>query len=299
MKWAIIGLIGLVVLGGVGYAIYELTDWTERGEEWWDEKKLENFPAHAAREIEEMESRLTKLKDTRKELDLERIKLAGGEKFKDSNFSDADTGFMTKYGYETKIKWYTDAGNALGKAYTDAAAAPGAVIDSGTGKLDSKAEMTVSFVNPKDGRQLNNQVLTAADVLNMLGEIETDLSTLEYELPLVEQAIAEYSATISEVDETIAAQEQALKEFKMEVKKIEAELKMIKVKEDIAEINKAIAGKESNSKLGGMIAQYEKKKKDFTAKQVQAEGESTGKPKSLADLGKGSKGTTSTSRFIK
>lgn len=299
MKWAIIGIIGLVVLGGVGYAIYELTDWTERSEEWWDEKKLENFPVHAAREIEDMEGRLKKLKDTRKDLDLERIKLAGGEKFKDSNFSNADTGFMTKYGYETKIKWYTDAGNALGKAYTDAASAPDALIDSGTGKLDGKAKLTVSFVNPATGRQLNNEVLTASDILNMLGEIETELSTMEYELPLVEQAIAEYAATIQEVDETISAQEAALKEFRMEVKKIEAELKMIKVKEDLAEINKAINGKESNSKLGGMISQYEKKKKDFTAKQVQAEGESTGKPKSLADLGKGSKGPSTSTRFIK
>ena len=43
MKWAIIGIVALVVLGGVGYAVYTLTNAPEQAQEWWDEKKLDNF----------------------------------------------------------------------------------------------------------------------------------------------------------------------------------------------------------------------------------------------------------------
>jgi hypothetical protein len=157
----------------------------------------------------------------------------------------------------------------------------------------------VDFTQPKTNRRVTES-LTAENVLELLDEIDADLSQLEYERNLVDETVKQYDGVIAEVDETIKAQEQAIKEFKQEVKKIEAELKMIKVKEDLAEINKAIAGEDSNSNLGKLIAQYEAKKKDFGARQMVAEGE-TKKTKSLDDLGKpsagGSKG--SNNRFLK
>lgn len=299
MKWAVIGIIAVVVLAGAGFVIYQLTDWPEQGQEWWDEKRLENFPAIAEREIQEMEGRLEKLKETRKDLDLQRLKLEGGESMKESNFSTADTGFMTKWGYEKKIVAYTEAGTALGTAYKEAAAAPGAAINADTGELDEKAEIVVSFVNPQTNRKINNEKLTAADVLNMLAEIDESLTQYEYELPLVEEAIGSYVEIIKEVDVTIKAQEEALKEFRQEVRKIEAQLKIIKVKEDLAEINKAINGEESNSELGKLIGQYEKKKKDFAAREMQAQDKGS-KPKGLADVGKGSPTSSGKgSRFLK
>lgn len=297
MKWAVIGLVALVVLGGVGYAVYELTDAPEQAQEWWDEKRLENFPAIAQREVEEMEGRLAKLKETRSKLDLDRIKLQGGEKMGDSNFSDADNGFMTVYGYEKRIAAYNEAGEKLGKAYADAKAAPNAVIDANTGDLDPKYEIAVSFTHPKTGRAVNQNLAVEA-VLKIADEIETELATMEYNIELVKKSVENYNATIGKVDETIKAQEGAIKEFKQEVKKIEAELKMIKVQEDLAEINKAIAGEQSNSNLGKLISQYEKKKKDFSARQIQEEG--SNKTVSLDDLGKGSSTSApKKSRFIK
>lgn len=299
MKWAIIGIVAVVVLGAVGYGIYELTSLPEDAQEWWDEKKLENFPAQAEREIKDMEGRLAKLKETRADLNEQRILLAGGEAMGDSNFSTASTGFMTKHGYEQKIKMYTEAGQTLGNAYIEASKSADAVIDADTGELAPEAPITVSFVNPADGRKLNNEELTAADVLNILGEIEEALASLEYELPLVDEAIADYDAIIKEVDDTIVAQEAALKEFRQEVKKIEAQLKIIKVKEDLAEINKAINGEESNSELGKLIGQYEAKKKEFAARQMSATSKTEDKPKGLADIGKSDPGKPKSSRFLK
>lgn len=298
MKWAVIGIIAIVLLGGIGFVVYQLTDWPEQGQEWWDEKRLENFPAIAEREIKEMEGRLEKLKETRKDLDLQRLKLEGGEAMKESNYSTADTGFLTKWGYEKKIAAYTEAGTALGNAYKDAAAAPGAVVSGDTGELDGKAKVVVSFVNPLNNRKVNNEEYTAADVLNMLAEIDETLTQYEYELPLVVEAIGSYTEIIKDVDETIKAQEAALKEFRQEVKKIEAQLKIIKVKEDLNEINAAINGKESSSELGKLIGQYEKKKKDFSAREMQAQ-EKGSKPKGLADAGKGSPTSSKGSRFLK
>lgn len=297
MKWAIIGIVALAVLGGVGYAVYELTSVPEDAQEWWDEKKLENFPTQAKREIDAMEKRLKELKDTRTELQVDKAKLAGGESFGDSNFSDADSGFMTLYGYESRIKNYISAGETLGKTYKEAAAADDALIDSDTGRLADEAEIAVSFTHPKNERKVND-TLTAANVMAILEEIAEDLETMEYERDLVKQSIEDYDTVIAEVDTTVEAQEQAIKEFKQEVKKIEAQLKMIKVKEDLAEINKAINGEQSDSELGQLIAQYEKKKKDFAARQSVAES-STKTTKSLDDLAKGaSSSSSSASRFL-
>ncbi len=299
MKWALIAIVAVVVLGGVGYAVYELTSLPEDAQEWWDEQKLENFPTQAAREIKDMEDRLAKLKDTRQELDLERIKLQGGESMGDSNFKEVDTGFMTRYGYDKKIEMYIAAGEKLGASYKDTASSPDALINADTGELSDKATMVVSFTNPMDGKQIREKELTVADVMNILGQIEEKLVTYEYERELVNEAITGYEETIKEIDTTIKAQEQALKEFRQEVKKIEAQLKIIKVKEDLAEINKAISGKESNSELGKLIAQYEKKKKDFAARQMQDAGTVENKPKGLEDLSKESVSAPKSSRFIK
>jgi len=300
MKYAVIGIIALVVLGGAAFAVYELTDWFDQGEEWWDEKRLENFPAHAAREVEDMEKRLDELKATRTDLQTDKALLQGGEKMGDSNFSNAGTGFLTLYGYDKRIPAYTAAGESLAASYKKAAAGSGVMDgDSGAKELPADTMIAVDFTQPKTNRRVAES-LTAENVLELLDEIDADLSQLEYERNLVDETIKQYDGVIAEVDETIKAQEQAIKEFKQEVKKIEAELKMIKVKEDLAEINKAIAGEDSNSNLGKLIAQYEAKKKDFGARQMVAEGE-TKKTKSLDDLGKpsagGSKG--SNNRFLK
>jgi hypothetical protein len=299
MKWAIIAVVALVVLGGVGYGIYELTSLPEDAEEWWDEKKLENFPTQAAREIEDMEKRLSELKDTRKELLVDKAKLTGGEKFGDANFSSADSGFMTLYGYDARIKAYNDAGTSLGNSYKEAAKAGGGAVSSDTGvsELPDDAEIAVNFTHPKTDKTINDK-LTAANVLAVLEEIAADVETMEYERGLVQESIADYETVIGEVDTTIEAQEAALKEFKQEVKKIEAQLKMIKVKEDLAEINKAIAGEESDSELGELIAQYEKKKKDFAARQTVAEG-STKETKSLDDLAKGGTKKGNANKYLK
>lgn len=298
MGKAIAAILVLVLLVGGGFLVYHLTSAPEDVQEWWDEKRLENFPAIAGREIKDMEDRLGKLRDQRRKLDVERIKLAGDEKFGKENFSTADTDFMTLFGYDARIKSYTAAGEALGKAYANAKSKPDAVVNA-DGKLADDYAFACSFTHPETGRNIENESLTVKEVMGILGEIEERLTTYEYERALVQESIKDYESTISQVDATISAQEAALKEFRQEVKKIEAQLKMLKVKEDLQEINKAIKGEQSNSELGKLISQYEKKKKDFTAKQIQEEG-SAKTSKSLADLGKGgSSPAAKSSRFVK
>ena len=44
MKTAIIAIVVLALLGGVGYGVYRWTDAPERAEAWMKEQDLKNFP---------------------------------------------------------------------------------------------------------------------------------------------------------------------------------------------------------------------------------------------------------------
>lgn len=300
MKWAIIGIVAVVVLGGAGYAVYELTDWFEQGQDWWDEKKLDNFETHANRELDAFEKKIAEHEKTLREMKVDRVMWAGDETLGERNFKEGDNGFWTKYGYDEHIKYRENQGKALAAAYKKAAAATDASIDTATGELD--AETVISVDLPDRKGVVSTKELKASELLSILGEIEEDLIDKEANLARVEDMVAQFDTSIKAWEKQIETEKSELKDLRKEVKTIAAEIKLQKAKEDLAELNKAINGKESDSELGKMIHQFETKKARFQAEELVAadEGKKGGGSVTLADLDKPtSKKAPAKSRFLK
>lgn len=301
MKWAIIGIIAVVVLGGVGYAVYTLTSAPEDAQEWWDEKKLDNFEVLANRELDDFEEKIAEHKAMQKKLKIDRILWAGHEELGDANFKEQkETGFWTLLGYQKELEHRTKQGEALAAAYNAAVAAPGAVIDANTGELAADAKITCA-VPQRDGSS-NNLELTAEALLKQLSNIETALIDAEANVGRVEQMVKQYDLSIAAWDEQIAKEEEQIVELRKEVKSIAAEIKLQKAKEDLAELNKTISGDSEDSELGKMIRGFENRKTKFKAEELVAadEGKKGGGAVSLDDLDKPSKSSApKTSRFLK
>lgn len=301
MKWAIIAIIAFILLGGIGYAVYTLTDAPEQAQEWWDEKKLDNFETLANRELDDFEKKIEEHKATQKKLKVDRMLWAGHEELGDSNFKEQkDTGFWTLYGYEKEIELRTAQGEALAAAYKKAAEGPGAVIDADTGELAADAKILCSI--PQRDGSTNQQELTAETVLKQLSNIENALIEAEANRDRVKQMVEQYDLSVKAWDDQIAKEEEEIKELRKQVKSIAAEIKLQKAKEDLAELNKAIAGEDSNSELGKLIHGFEQRKTKFKAEELVAadEGKKGGGSVSLSDLDKpASKDAPKKSRFLK
>lgn len=301
MKWAVIGIIAAVVLGAAGYGIYTLTDAPEQAQEWWDEKKLDNFETLANRELDDFEKKIEQHKATQKKLKIDRMLWAGHEEIGENNFKEQkDTGFWTLYGYEKEIELRTAQGEALAAAYKKAAEGPNAVIDADTGDLAGDAAILCE-VPQRDG-SIDQQELTADTVLKQLSNIENALIEAEANRDRVKQMVEQYELSIKAWDDQIAKEEEEIVELRKQVKSISAEIKLQKAKEDLAELNKAIAGEDSNSELGKLIHGFEQRKTKFKAEELVAadEGKKGGGAVSLSDLDKpAKKDAPKKSRFLK
>lgn len=301
MKWAVIGVIALVVLGAGGYAVYKLTDAPERAQEWWDEKKLDNFETLANRELDEFEKKIAGHKDTLKKLKVEKITWEGHEELGDANYKEQKTGFWTLLGYQKQHAYRTKQGNALGAAYTKALDAKG-TMDSTTGEKSLPADTVIAVELPSKDGLTSARELKAEDILKLLGDIEVELVELEANAKRVEGVVAEYAKSIQAWEDQIKLEEEELKNLRKEVKLVAAEIKIQKAKEDLAELNKAINGQGGNSELGKMIRKYEERKTKFKAEELVAadEGKKAKTGVSLDDLDKPAKGTTAPakSRFL-
>jgi phage shock protein A len=301
MKWAIIAVVSLVVLGGVGYGIYTLTSVPEDAQEWWDEKKLDNFEVLANRELDDFEKKIAEHKSTQKKMKVDRILWAGHEELGDANFKEQkETGFWTLYGYKKELEHRTKQGEALAAAYKQAASAAGAAIDASTGELASDAKITCSV--PQRGGSANSKEFTAEEVLKQLTNIENALLDAEANVGRVEQMVEQYDSSISAWDVQIAKEEEEIVELRRQVKSIAAEIKLQKAKEDLAELNKTISGESEDSELGKMIRGFENRKTKFKAEELVAadEGKKGGGSVSLDDLDKPATASTpKTSRFLK
>lgn len=301
MKWAIIGIVALVVLGAVGYGVYTLTSVPEDAQEWWDEKKLDNFEVLANRELDDFEKKIAEHKASQKKLKIDRILWAGHEELGDANFKEQkETGFWTMYGYEKELEHRTKQGEALAGAYKKAASAAGAVIDVDTGELAKDAKITCS-VPQRDG-SANAKEFTAEEVIKQLTNIENALIDAEANVGRVKSMVDQYEQSIVAWDAQIAKEEEEIVELRKQVKSIAAEIKIQKAKEDLAELNKTINGESEDSSLGKMIRGFENRKTKFKAEELVAadEGKKGGGSVSLDDLDKPSTSSTpKTSRFLK
>lgn len=302
MKWAVIGLVALVVLGGAGFAVYKLTDAPEQAQEWWDEKKLDNFEVLANRELDDFEKKIGDHKETLKKLKVDRLMWAGHEELGEANTKEQKTGFWTLLGYQKQLNYRTKQGEALAGAYKKAIEAKG-TMDTNTGEKTLAADTLISVDLPSKDGLATTRELKAEDVLKLLGDIEVELVEIEANAKRVEGVVAEYDKSVSDWEAQIKLEEEQLKELRKEVKMVAAEIKIQKAKEDLAELNKAINGEGGDSELGKMIRKYEERKTKFKAEELVAtdEGKKAKTSVSLDDLDKPAKGGSAPakSRFLK
>lgn len=302
MKWAVIGLVAVIVLGAAGYAVYTLTSAPEQAQEWWDEKKLDNFEVLANRELDDFEKKIGDHKSTLQKLKVDRIIWAGHEEMGWDNAKEQKTGFWTLRGYQMQQAFRTKQGEALAGAYKKGLETKG-TMDSTTGEKSLPAETVISVELPSKDGLTSVREMTAEEVMKLLGDIEVDLVEMETNAKRLESVVAEYDKSIADWDAQIKLEEEQLKELRKEVKLVAAEIKIQKAKEDLAELNKAISGEGGDSELGKMIRKYEERKTKFKAEELVAadEGKKAGKSISLDDLDKPAKGGSAPakSRFLK
>lgn len=298
MKWAIIGIVALVVLGGVGYAVYELTDAPEQAQEWWDEKRLENFETIANRELDNFEETIAEHKATLKKLKSDRIMWAGHEDW-DGYEKEQETGFHTLMFYEEQIEHRNTQGQALAKAYKEYMNSDSAVINADSGEVDREAMFTVS-VPQKDGGASSKE-MSLDTIKQYTDKLSTDIAELEANRDRVESMVKQYDQAIVEWTNQVKVEEEQLVELRKEVKMIAAEIKLQKAKADLAELNKAINGEESDSELGSLIRKFEQKKSKFEREELVSSDEETKTSSeiSLDDLDAGSStGPSTSNRFL-
>jgi hypothetical protein len=317
MKWAIIAVFGLVVLGGIGYLVYELTDAPERAQQAWDEARLNNFETIANRELADFEKKISEYEATLNKLRTDHIQWAGHPSY-DGNTKQQPHGFLTALGYEIEIAFLSARGKSLAAAYRQASQAEGAQINADTGQLDESVSISANVLTRNDSAlakaiaegkdpaevnfNANVRQISAGDILSLLHDIETNLIEHEANRDRIGSIAKEYAASITEWEQLVKASKEQLQEMRKEVAQIAAEIKLQKAREDLDELNRSIRGESTDSKLGTMIHNFENRRDKFQREQlVRGDQKAAETPTrtTLADLDSpATSQPTRTSRFL-
>ncbi|MBK9973268.1 MAG: hypothetical protein IPP14_00575 [Planctomycetes bacterium] len=266
MKWAVIGLVALVVLGGVGYGVYRWTDAPEKAQEWMDEQDLKNFPTQARRELKEMQADLEKRKELKKDLQKDVIAREGRDTW------DTDTLKQEKNGLATAL-WYgkvierneTGIKDIVGQVKKERANLVAAgTVDTATGKVPADHEYTISSANGKTLKWTEARAKEETD------KLAKEIETAKRKKELQERVITAKKNYVVKLDELTDKLGKKIEEMEAFISEMEVELELLKIEEDIAEINKSMNGEGSN-KFGKAIANFRNKKKDFLAEQELAD----------------------------
>jgi hypothetical protein len=298
MKWAIIGIVAVVVLGGIGYLVYELTDTPERLEQAWDEARLNNFEALANRELNAYQKKIEEYEATLNTLKRDHIQWAGHPDW-DRNTETQPHGFKTALGYDIEIAFLTQRGRTLAAAYREAGQSDGAPINADTGRLEDDFTISANVLGRADravARALAEgtdvaevnfpssvREISAGDIRNLLFEIEERLVEYEGNRERIASIAAEYEASIKEWEEVVANSKNELQEMRREVSRIAAEIKLQQAREDLDELNRSIRGESTESRLGTMIHNFERRRSDFERGQlVSADEKASATPQRLS-----------------
>ena len=266
MKWAVIGLVALVVLGGVGYGVYRWTDAPEKAQEWMDEQDLKNFHTQARRELKEMQADLEKRKELKKDLQKDVIAREGRDTWDTDTLKQEKNGLATALWYgkviernETGIK---DIVSQVKKERANLVAA--GTVDTATGKVPADHEYTISSANGKSLKWTEARAKEETD------KLAKEIETAKRKKELQERVITAKKNYVVKLDELTDKLGKKIEEMEAFISEMEVELELLKIEEDIAEINKSMNGEGSN-KFGKAIANFRNKKKDFLAEQELAD----------------------------
>lgn len=266
MKWAVIGLVALVVLGGIGYGVYRWTDVPEQAEAWMSEQDLKNFPTQARRELKKMQEELETQKGKKKDLEKDIIVRQGVETWTDAQLKEEINGLSCAIWYtkaidrnETAIK---DIVSQVKKEREQLVAA--GTVDAATGKVPADHEYTISAPGGKSLKWTEARAKQETD------KLAKEVATAKRKKELQERVINAKKGYIVKLDEVTDKLGKKIEEMQVFIEEMEVELELLKIEEDIAEINKAMNG-EGTNKFGTAIGNFRKKQKEFLAEQELAE----------------------------
>ncbi len=266
MKWAVIGLIAVVVLGAGGYAIYRWTDVPEQAKEWMDEQDLKNFPAQAQREVDGLKKNLDEYKASQKELKVDIVKREGRE-----TWTAADNE-GTVLGYTAQVKKYEDAIKDIVKqvkAEREQLVAAG-TVDADTGKVPASHEYSITNASGKSIKWTEARAREETD--KMAAEVDKINRKKERQQRIID-AKKQYVGKLDNAVERLAKKIEEMEEF---IEDMKTELELLKIEEDIAAINASINGEDDSNRFGAAVRKFRDKKKEFMAEQEVAESD---KPK--------------------
>lgn len=311
MKWIAIGLIGLVLIGGLGFVAVK-TGWFATAKEdvnaWMDEEQLKNFPAVAREEIKKMEDNLKESQKSRSKLRIDVAMLEGTENMSERDLTDESDGFATVKGYEILKKQKQEYIDARDKACKDTVAAikqqqaqylkdHPSITESGA--IPADVDYSITQANGNTVKMTFAQAKAAvAKAAKEMDAAKADIAKYDDRVKRLNTVISKMKETLTKMDTAIASMNEKIDDMKVAAKEIEAEIKLAKIEQDLDKINAAIEGKESDSRLGNMIAKFKKSQKEATAArdiaaQEKADAEKSKGPDLMGDGGSGTPGTTS------
>lgn len=257
MKWAIIGIIGLVVLGGVGFAVYRWTDLPERTEEWMNEQDLKNFPTLAKREVKEMRENLAGYEKSKKELQTDIIKREGRDTWSAQDNEGTILGFTAQMGE------LDDAIKAIVTQVKDQQAqlVAAGTVDSATGKVPESHEYVITN---KSGKEFK---WTLAKAREMTDKYAEDRAKVERKRERQQRIVDAKKAYVTKLDDAVSRLAKKIEEMEEYIEDMETEMELLKIEEDIASINASLSGENDDNRFGAAIRKFRDKKKEFLAEQ--------------------------------
>jgi chromosome segregation ATPase len=309
MKWIGIGVVLAVLLGGLGFVAVK-TGWFASAKEdanaWMDEQQLKNFPALAREELRAMEGRLATTKKQQKDLNTKVNYYAGSDNMSESSLTDESNGYATVKGYDILKKKADDkiasCEAAINKLVGEVKAAQADYIKANPTITESgaiPADVTYEVTKSNGGKTK----ITLADAKKITADIAKDIDKAKKEKDRFEkrqarltELVAKLKTTSSSLDKAIEVQAEKIDDMKVMITDMEAELKLLEIEKDIASINAAIEGKESDSKFGKLIANFKDNKRKWEAEQstVEKTGGEAGKGVSSSDFTGTDSGTPAT-----
>lgn len=274
----------VLVLGVVGFIAVK-TGWfataKEAGEEWMDEQQLKNFPALARQELKGMESKLEETRVARKKLNTKINMLRGTDNMPEETLIDESNGYATIKGYEILVTRKSDYVSAREKAIKSIVAevkkgqddyikAGGAVSESGA--IPENVKYTVTRPNGTTTQYTMAEARKVTDDLaKEIGTAKKELERYKKRQDKLTSIVKNMESTGAKLDKAIETQAEKINDMKIFIQDMEAELKLLEIEKDIAAINAAIEGKESDSDFGKLIGKFKKAQKEFYAGQADTE----------------------------
>jgi len=269
MKWAIIGIVGLVVLGSIGYGVYRWTDVPEQAQEWMDEQDLKNFPTQARRELDTMRKDLEEKKQVKRDLEKDIIAREGRDDWDEGTLKSETNGLATIVWYERQIKKYE---NAIADIVTQVKEEEQVLIDNGTvdadtGKIPADHQYTIT------GASGNSLSWTKARAKQETDKIALEVKKINRKVELQTRVIEKKKQYVTKLDSLITKMDGKIDEMEVFIEEMVVEIELLELEEDIAEVNAAIAGEENGNKFGSAISKFREKQKEFLAEQELSEQE--------------------------